>query len=124
MIDNQFLNFFKEAWYRIGSKSPKFFFITKTIGLILALAGKLPWALERYTNVQPSEHFVHLCSDIGWVFTGVFATSLLPTQSKAVAVTENGDVVKKTDTATLPFTATAEAKVSVKQDLPTIDNIK
>ena len=123
MIDNQFLNFFKEAWYRIGSKSPKFFFVTKVIGLALALAGKLPWALNRYTNIEPSQQFINLCSDVGWVFTGVFATSLLPTQSKAVAVTESGDVVKKTDTEALPFTATSEAKVSDKQDLPTIDNI-
>jgi len=124
MIDNQFLNFFKEIWFRIGSKSPKFFFVTKVIGLALALAGKLPWALERYTSVHPSEQFVNLCSDIGWIFTGVFATSLLPTQSKAVAVTEEGEVIKKTNTETLPFTAKEESKVSDKQDLPVIENIK
>jgi len=122
-MNGQLLNFFKEAWNRIGSKSPKFFFVMKIIGASLALAGKLPWALDRYTNVEPSQQFINLCSDVGTFFMGVFATSFLPSQSRAIAVTEEGDVMKKTDTEQLPFTATSEAKVSDKQDLPTIDNI-
>lgn len=122
-MDSQLMNFFREAWNRIGSTSPKFFFVMKIIGASLALAGKIPWALERYTTVEPSQQFINLCSDIGTFFMGVFATSFLPSQSKAVAVTERGEVIKQTNTEALPFTAVAEAKKSDKQDLPTIDNI-
>lgn len=122
-MDSQLMNFFREAWNRIGSKSPKFFFVTRMIGLCLAAAGKLPWLLDRYTNVDPSQELINLCSDIGWFFTGVFGASFLPTQSTAVAVTQNGAVVKQTNTETLPFTANAEAKKSDAQDLPVIDNI-
>lgn len=117
------MNFFREAWNRLGTKSPKFFFVTRIIGFSLAAAGKLPWALNRYTNIEPSQQFINLCGDIGLVFAGMFATSFLPTQSKAVAITYDGDVVKKTNTEALPFTASAEANVSDKQDLPTINNL-
>lgn len=123
-MNGQLLNFFKEAWNRLGKKAPMFFSVMKVIGASLALAGKIPWALDRYTNIEPSEQFINLCSDIGYFFAGVFATSFLPSQSTAVAVTQNGEVIKKTDTEALPFTATSEAKVSDKQELPTIENIK
>lgn len=123
-MNSQFTNFFRESWNRLGAKSPKFFFVTRIIGFSLAAAGKLPWALNRYTNIEPSQQFINLCGDIALVFAGFAGASFFPTQSKAVAVTESGDVMKKTNTESLPFTASAEAKTSDKQDLPTIDNIK
>lgn len=109
-MNQQFVYFFREAWNRLGSKSPKFFFITKIIGASLALAGKIPWALDRYTNIEPSQQFVTLCSDIGLFFAGVFGASFLPTQSAAVAQTESGEAIKVTDEKKFPFTATDESK--------------
>lgn len=120
---NQAVNFLREAWNRIGSKSPKFFYVTKIIGATLALAGKLPWALERYTSLEPSQEFVNLCSDVGTFFMGVFFTSFLPSQSTPVAVTQDGEAVQKTDTSKMPFTAKVEEKKMENMDIPTIDNL-
>jgi hypothetical protein len=122
-MNGQLLNFFKEAWNRLSSKSPKFFFIMKVIGASLALAGKIPWALERYTNVNPSDQFVNLCSDIGTFFAGVFATSFLPSSSHAVALTPEGHVIKKTDAEKLPFTTVSEAKKAEKESVPVVENL-
>ena len=117
-MDSQMINFFREAWNRLGSKSPKFFFITKIIGASLAAAGKIPWLLNRYTNVEPSEQFINLCSDIGLFFAGVFGASFLPTSSKALAQTESGEAIKVTNEKKFPFTASAEGVEMDKEKPP------
>lgn len=117
-MDSQLVNFFKEALNRLGSKSPKFFFITRMIGISLAAAGKLPWALDRYTNIEPTEQFINVCSDIGLFFAGVFGASFLPTKSAAVAQTESGEAIKVTDENKFPFTASAESKEMEKTKPP------
>lgn len=117
-MNSQLFNFFREAWNRLGSKSPKFFFITKIIGASLALAGKLPWALDRYTNIEPSQQFITLCSDIGLFFAGVFGASFLPTASLPIAQTQSGEAINVTNEKRFPFTASSESKEMDKEQPP------
>lgn len=114
------LNFFTELINRLKSKSPKFFKILQLFAALLTFAGYVPSMLKVWFNVQVPDHTITLFEDIAKYSAGFFAAAFLPTQSKSVAMTEDGDILKTTNEKTMPFTAAAEVKVEEKKvnDLP------
>ncbi len=114
------INFFTELLNRIRSKSPKFFLVLQLIGASLTLAGYVPSMLQQWFNVDVPGHVISMCEDVAKYATGFFAAALLPSQSKSVAQTASGDILKTTDENKMPFTAAAEEKAEAKKenDLP------
>lgn len=114
------LSFIIETINRITAKSPKYFRIWQLIMACLALAGYSPSILSLF-HIHTSAEFVGTTKTIGTYFMGFFSASLLTTQSKAIAMTESGEILKKTDENKLPFTAKVEEKAAEKTDLKPCD---
>lgn len=114
-MNNAVVLFFKELLLRLSTESPRFFKIIQVVMACLTFAGYLPAIMDRWFGIQVSDRFVNICVDIATHTTVFFAASLLPSQNKPVALSETGEILKKTDEKKLPFTAKAEEKQVVKE---------
>jgi len=115
MGNSPVLQFFVELVNRIKSRSPRFFLVLQLFGASLTLAGYIPSMLQQWFNVDVPGNVISMCEDIAQYATGFFVAALLPSQSSAVAKTNDGDILKTTDTTKLPFTANAEIKADDKK---------
>lgn len=107
-----------EAINRLKTKSPKFFFVLQCITGGMFLLGWLPWALERWTPITPSEYLINFCKDISKVAGGMLLSALFPTRSPIAAQTPTGEAVLVTNEKKMPFTAKAEAKAIEEKEPP------
>lgn len=107
--------FLLEFILRFGAKSPKFFVVFQIIMALLAMLGHLPTTLRNWFDVQMPDHFVTMCKDIAKYATGAFVMALLPADTKPVARTDDGSILKKTNDKKLPYTAVAEERQAVKE---------
>lgn len=114
MPNNQVLNFLQENLQRIFIKSPLFFRIWQIVSGAAVLITGLPDFLNQFDIVLPEAWQALASKGIAWASSGMFFMTLLTTQSKPVAITETGEVLKKTDESKLPFTAKNEGKVADK----------
>lgn len=113
-MNPQIAAYFREALARLFAKSPMFFTIYKHFMASLTLAGYAPTVLCDYFNVDLQPHFVKLCTDISKVALGCFMTGFLPAASPAVALKENGELLKQTDEKKMPFTKMCEQRQADK----------
>lgn len=109
-MSSQALNFFKELFNRLQTKSPKFFFVLQIFGGSLTFAGYIPSMLQQWFNVEVPGHIITMCEDIGKYAAGFFASSMLAVKTPVVAQTVDGDEVKVTDEKRMPFTSVSEKK--------------
>ena len=110
------LKFFQETLNRLFTKSPKFYKIWQLISSALLLISGVPYLLVQLGIVLP-EPFATLASKaVTFAAAAALFMSMLSTQSKTVAVTNEGDLLKKTDEIKLPFTAQSEIKQANKED--------
>lgn len=109
-MNPQIAAFFREGLNRLFAKSPVFFVIYKYFMAGLTMAGYIPTVLCDYLNVDVPPHFVKLCTDISKVALGCFMTGFLPAVSPAVALKENGELLKQTDEKKMPFTKMCEQR--------------
>lgn len=117
MPNTQLTDFLIELYNRIRTKSPKFFFVLQLLSASVLLLGYLPSALQRWTNIIVSVHFMTFCEDVSKYATGFFGASMLATKTKPTAQTETGEAIKVTDEKKMPFTSKHEAK-DVKEIVP------
>lgn len=116
-MNTQLINFFREALFRLGTKSPKFFFILQIFGASLTFAGYIPSMLLRWFNVDVPDHVIVMCEDISKYAAGFFIASTFPAISKTVGQTEEGHAIVLTDKSKMPFTSASEKK-EIKKDMP------
>lgn len=109
------LNFFVELWQRLRTKSPTFFRVLQLFSALLSVAGYVPSMLQRWFNVEVPGHIITMCEDISKYAVGFLAAASLPVSSTTVAVTTQGEILKKTDETKLPFTAIKEVKEEIKE---------
>ena len=121
MNANPLIAWLQENFLRLTAKSPKFFKVWKIILGIPVLIIALPNALQ-VLNINLPQVFNDRIQDIvGWATTAAFLMAFLPTQSKVVAIDQNGNPIKKTNTEKLPFTALQEEKIVEKQEASDIE---
>ena len=118
------LTFLQENLQRLFVKSPLFFRIWMFISGALVLITGVP----DFINMLNINGFVipDLWNDavttaVGWASRGVFLISLLTSQSKPAAITDQGEIIKTTDTKKLPFTSAVEQKSAVKKGVDVVE---
>lgn len=114
-MSNIALNFFVELWQRLRTKSPTFFRVLQLFSALLTFAGYIPSILQRWFNVEVPGHIITMCEDISKYSAGFLVAASLPVSSTTVAVTTQGEILKKTDETKLPFTAIKEVKEEIKE---------
>lgn len=112
---NPLIAWVQENFLRLTSKSPTFFKIWQIITGIPVLIIALPEALRILNIDLPQVFSQHVQTIVSWAATGMFLMAFLPTQSKVVAVDQNGVAVKQTNPDRLPFTTLKEEKVVQKE---------
>lgn len=119
------INFFKELLMRLSVQSPLFFQVIKVFTGLLTGANYIPSIMQRWFKIDMPEHLISICEDIALVSIGIFAGSFLPADTKPVAVTTSGAILKTTDEKKLPFTAQHEEKqmqkTGAKESLAEVD---
>ena len=115
MTTNPLIAWLQENFIRLTQKSPKFFKIWKIILGVPVLVIALPNALQILNINLPQVFNDHVQDIVGWATTAAFLMSFLPTDSKVVAVDQDGTALKQTDVDKLPFTAKQEQKEVKKE---------
>lgn len=115
--NNLFINWLAENLKRLFTKSPKFFLVwTWVSGLLVAITG-IPEALDFFGVILPPALEVLANKAVAMASGGAFFMSLLTTQSTPVALTNDGEMLKKTDENKLPFTSRCEKKQVIKSNV-------
>lgn len=109
------LNFFVELWQRLRTKSPTFFRVLQLFSALLTFAGYIPSILQRWFNVEVPGHIITMCEDISKYAAGFLIAASLPVSAQPIAITSEGQMLKKTDETKLPFTAEKEARQELKE---------
>lgn len=114
--NSQLLNFLREMLNRAFTKSPMFFRIWQwASGILLVMTG-IPELLEQLGVALPEPFSTMAIKAVAWASAGMYFMSLFPTQSNVVAATEQGDLLKQTDSTKLPFTAKSEERSETRKD--------
>lgn len=122
MTNNVVINFLKENLQRLFIKMPVFFKIWTGISMVLLLITGLPDFITMLPVgiTIPDIWNNYITIAVRYASSGMLFMALLTTQSKPVAVTSEGNVLKETNVDKLPFTASREAKAAIKSDVPTV----
>lgn len=115
--NNKLILWVIETIKRFGQKNPKFFQIWQYIlGFLIAVTG-LPDLLKTIKVIHALPAWLEAVSnaDAAFGFLGAFLMTYQSAQSKPVAVTEEGQIIKETDQQALPFTALHEVKIATKE---------
>ena len=112
------IDFFKETFNRIKTKSPYFFKILMVLGASLTFAGYFPSMLQQWFNVEVSGGMIHFCESVAKYAAGFFVSSSLTAKADIVGQTERGNEVKVTDETRMPFTARKEQVEVLKTKPP------
>lgn len=107
-MNNLFLSWLQENIKRLFSKSPLFFIWWQRISFALVLITAIPEFLQMAGIELPEPFNTQFSKIVLACSIGILWMARLSSQSTAVAVTPEGDVLKKTDETKLPFTAQAE----------------
>lgn len=114
-MNNLFIKWLQENIQRLFTKSPLFFKIWMGISGAFVLVTAIPEALTIFKIDLPQLFNDTLQKIISGASTGMFLMALMTTQSKAVGVDVNGNILKKTDEKQLPFTSVQEVKEVAKK---------
>jgi hypothetical protein len=113
--NNALIQFLQETLLRFSTKSPRFFQIWQYVSGALVLITGLPQLLELMNVHLPELWSANVNTAVAWASRGLFLMALMTTQSSTVAVDASSNILKKTNEAKLPFTATQEVKQLQKQ---------
>lgn len=113
-MSNLFLSWLQENFKRLSSKSPLFFVWWQRISFALVLITAIPEFLQMFDVNLPEPFNTQLSKVVLACSVGILWMARLSSQSAPVAVTNSGDVLKKTDENKLPFTAQIEHKEAEK----------
>jgi hypothetical protein len=114
--NNVLVAFLQELLQRFATKSPKFFRIWQLVLSIVTAVTGLPETLQMLGITLPPSLCFFENKIVAACTAGAFFMSLLTTQSKPVAIMENGELLKKTNEKQLPFTAEMEHRAAVKNN--------
>lgn len=124
---NPLIAWIQELFLRLTSKSPAFFKVWQILSGVPVLIIALPNALQLLNIHLPQIFDQHVQDVVGWASTAMLLMSLLSTQSKTVAVDQNGNPIKQTNPDKLPFTAMKEVKSVIKdiqdEKTPPVDEV-
>lgn len=118
------LTFLQENLQRLFVKSPLFFRIwTLIFGALVLITGVPDFVNMLHINgfVIPDLWNDAVTKAVGWASRGGLLMSLLTTQSKPAAITDQGKIIKTTNTKKLPFTAAVEQKSAVKKGVAVVE---
>lgn len=108
--NNLLVKYLAEFIMRFGQKTPKFFRILSIVATVAAALTGLPGLLD-YLGVNLPEWASVLQNKIVGVSTTTVALlSMLSVDTKPIAETESGEIIKKSNEEALPFTAAVEKK--------------
>lgn len=121
MKNNQILLFLQETLQRLFTKSPLFFRVWTYISLALVLITSVPEIINYISGVItiPDLWNAQITLIVAWASRVALFMSLLTTQSKVTAKTEDGVLLKTTNDTSLPFTNKAEKKADT-ENLPVL----
>jgi hypothetical protein len=115
MNSNLFLSWLQENIQRFFTSSPLFFKWWQRISYALILITAVPEFLQMF-DINLPEPFNTVFSKVVLAASiGILWMARLASQSTPIAVSQSGDVLKKTNEAKLPFTAKAEKKEATKE---------
>ncbi|HEY9340757.1 MAG TPA: hypothetical protein VIQ23_04200 [Hanamia sp.] len=118
------LNWLRENLQRLFVKSPLFFKIwTIIFGALVLITGVPDFInmLDINGITIPNLWDDAITKAVAWASRGGFIMSMLTTQSNPTAITDQGKVIKTTDTKKLPFTAAVEQKTAVKKMVDVVE---
>lgn len=122
--NNPLLLFLQELVKRLVSKSPKFFKILQWITALTSVITGLPGFLAKLSIHLPApwdalaNQTVAVAAAVAWLI------AKLPVQSPAIAVTQDGVLLKKADDKSIPFTEQTEKKTALQNGLATSSTLK
>lgn len=114
-MNNLFLSWLRENIQRFFTNSPLFFKWWQRISYALILITAVPEFLQMFDVELPPPFNTYISKAVMFASIGILWMSRLAAQSVPVAVTNNGEVLKKTDVTKLPFTAKVEQEVTIKE---------
>jgi len=114
-MNNLFLSWLQENIKRFFTSSPLFFKWWQRVAYALILITAVPEFLQMFDVNLPEPFNTYISKAVLFASIGILWMSRLASQSVPVAVTNSGEVLKKTDTKNLPFTAKVEEKVAEKE---------
>lgn len=114
-MNNLFLSWLQENIQRFFTSSPLFFKWWQRISYALILITAVPEFLQMFDVELPPPFNTYLSKAVMFCSIGILWMARLASQSVPIAVSQSGDVLKKTDTAKLPFTAKAEKIEATKE---------
>lgn len=119
-MSTQFTDFLKELIQRFSGSTPKFFRVLTVVGAIATFIGFVPDLLGFLNITLPLTWlpWTERILKISGITIAVVAK--LSVQSKVVAKTPEGALLKERDTDKLPFTAKEEIKQAEKLPLPMV----
>ena len=125
---NVILLFLQENLQRLFQKSPFFFRIWSGFFLILVLITGVPefikWLTEGVLVITDIWN-IKITMAVAWASRTALFMSMLSAKGTIVAKTEDGSILRQTNTDKLPFTDAQEQKIVNKMNgtLPVINNI-
>lgn len=114
-MNNLFLSWLQENVQRFFTHSPLFFKWWQRISYALILITAVPEFLQMFDVELPPPFNTYLSKAVMFCSIGILWMARLASQSTPIAVSQSGDILKKTDTSKLPFTAKAEKIVATKE---------
>ena len=114
-MNNLFLSWLQENIQRFFTSSPLFFKWWQRISYALILITALPEFLQMFDVELPPPFNTYVSKAVLFASIGILWMSRLASQSTPVAVSQSGDVLKKTNEEKLPFTAQAEKIEATKE---------
>lgn len=116
MTNNLLMQFLQEIFLRFKAKSPTFFVWWQRIAMIVGAVTGLPEFLAQFNIVLPPSLTILENKTIAICSMVALFMSLMPAQSTTVAISEEGELLKKTDHEKMPFTAKTELKAEIKKE--------
>jgi len=123
-MNTNVLTFLRENLQRLFTKSPLFFKVWMIISGALVLITGMPDFINMLSGNGfhiPDLWNVKVTNAVAWASRAALFMSLLTTQSKPAGITQDGTVIKTTDTDKLPFTTASEQKIVDKTEAPVIE---
>jgi hypothetical protein len=114
-MNNLFLSWLQENIQRFFTSSPLFFKWWQRISYALILITAVPEFLQMFDVELPPPFNTYLSKAVMFCSIGILWMARLASQSVPVAVTNTGEVLKKTDETKLPFTAKVEQAEVIKE---------
>jgi len=114
-MNNLFLKWLQENVQRLFTKSPKFFVWWQRIAGALLILTTVPEFLQMFDVELGPPFNTYLSKGVMIASATILWMARLSSQSTPVAITKDGEVLKKTDSEKLPFTDIQEKKIAVEE---------